>query len=250
MSYFGKNIRNIRNVKEMSQQAFAGMFELKRGTLGAYEEGRSEPRIETIIKIASHFNISIDDLLTTELTINKLLKFKNDLAPERTLNTEYFPEVSCIVPASEQDYIRYFDKPHFIEGLPCLRLPVNPDRKFRAYVLTNMEMTGNDRSLRPNDIVIGEKIATEKFSNIESGSLVLGLMQDWLFLRKFYISGEKVILRAANKDIDDTEIKLADLKELWLVKYSILSRAPGSSSALANKLDYLEQEFKKLKEQL
>ena len=54
MSYFGKNIRKIRNVKKLSQQAFAELFELKRGTLGAYEEERSEPRIETIIKIANH----------------------------------------------------------------------------------------------------------------------------------------------------------------------------------------------------
>ena len=50
MSFFGKNIRKIRTVKSLSQQSFAEMFELKRGTLGAYEEGRSEPKIDTIIE--------------------------------------------------------------------------------------------------------------------------------------------------------------------------------------------------------
>ena len=54
MSLFGKNIRKIRNVRNMSQQSFADLFDLKRGTLGAYEEGRSEPRIETILKIANY----------------------------------------------------------------------------------------------------------------------------------------------------------------------------------------------------
>ena len=55
MSYFGKNIRKIRSLKSLSQQAFAELFDLKRGTLGAYEEGRSEPKLETLIKIASNF---------------------------------------------------------------------------------------------------------------------------------------------------------------------------------------------------
>ena len=57
MSYFGKNIRKIRSLKSLSQQAFAELFDLKRGTLGAYEEGRSEPKLETLIKIANYFSI-------------------------------------------------------------------------------------------------------------------------------------------------------------------------------------------------
>ena len=63
MSFFGKNIKKIRSVKNLSQQAFADLFDLKRGTLGAYEEGRSEPKIDTIIKVAKYFSIGIDSLL-------------------------------------------------------------------------------------------------------------------------------------------------------------------------------------------
>jgi len=85
MSFFGKNIRKIRSVKTLSQQAFAELFDLKRGTLGAYEEGRSEPKIETIIKIANYFSIPIDDLLTRELTVNELLKFKSSLSEQYEL---------------------------------------------------------------------------------------------------------------------------------------------------------------------
>ena len=79
MSFFGKNIKKIRGVKGLSQQAFADLFDLKRGTLGAYEEGRSEPKIETIIKIANYFSITIDHMLTAELTVNQLLRFNDQL---------------------------------------------------------------------------------------------------------------------------------------------------------------------------
>ncbi|MDT0644315.1 helix-turn-helix transcriptional regulator [Zunongwangia sp. F363] len=250
MSYFGKNIRKIRNAKKLSQQAFAETFDLKRGTLGAYEEERSEPRIETIVKIANYFSISIDDLLTKELTGDKLLKFKDNLPLQGTLKNKSFPKVPCIVPASQQDYIQHYDKPYFIEDLPSLCVPVDPKGVFRGFVISNEDNLENERGFRPNDIVIGEKVEEEDYSKTENGSLVFTLVKERLSLRKLYILGEKVTLKAANKEIEDTEISLTDLKELWLIKYTFMKRVTDNTSALANKLDYLEQEFKKLKEQL
>ncbi|MDB4174222.1 hypothetical protein N9811_05425 [Bacteroidia bacterium] len=40
------------------------MFDLKKGMLGANEEGRSEPKIDTFIKVSKHFKVSRDPLLT------------------------------------------------------------------------------------------------------------------------------------------------------------------------------------------
>ncbi|MEP5132314.1 helix-turn-helix domain-containing protein, partial [Nonlabens ulvanivorans] len=110
MSFFGKNIKKIRGIKSLSQQAFADLFDLKRGTLGAYEEGRSEPKIETIIKIANYFSISIDDILTAELTVNQLLKFNDrlTLTPEE-LEREQFAQVPCITEKLADDYLEYYD---------------------------------------------------------------------------------------------------------------------------------------------
>jgi transcriptional regulator with XRE-family HTH domain len=72
MSYFGRNIRKIRNAKKISQTAFADLFNLKRGSIGAYEEGRAEAKIDTIIEIADYFQLSLDQLLRKELTINEI----------------------------------------------------------------------------------------------------------------------------------------------------------------------------------
>jgi DNA-binding XRE family transcriptional regulator len=79
MSYFGKNIRKIRIVKKMSQTEFADLFDLKRTALGSYEEGRAEAKIDTVIKIADHFHLSLDQLLRKELTINEIFHFRDDL---------------------------------------------------------------------------------------------------------------------------------------------------------------------------
>lgn len=72
MSYFGKNIRKIRTAKKISQTAFADLFNLKRGSIGAYEEGRAEAKMDTIIEIADYFQLTLDQLVRKELTINEI----------------------------------------------------------------------------------------------------------------------------------------------------------------------------------
>ena len=57
LSFVGENIRRIRQAKSISQAEFAALFGLGRPAVGAYEEGRSEPKIDTIIQIANHFSL-------------------------------------------------------------------------------------------------------------------------------------------------------------------------------------------------
>ncbi|TXI87309.1 MAG: XRE family transcriptional regulator [Chryseobacterium sp.] len=73
MSFFGTNIKKIRQVKGLSQKAFADLFDLNRGVISSYEEGRAEPKIETILKVANHFNVNLDKLLTEILQVNQLV---------------------------------------------------------------------------------------------------------------------------------------------------------------------------------
>jgi transcriptional regulator with XRE-family HTH domain len=73
MSFFGTNIKKIRQVKGLSQKAFADLFNLNRGVISAYEEGRAEPKIDTLLKVAHHFNLDINDFLTKTLQVNNLV---------------------------------------------------------------------------------------------------------------------------------------------------------------------------------
>lgn len=75
MSYVGKNIKKIRSVKNLNQTQFAEIFDLKRASIGAYEEGRAEPKIATLTEIAKKFGISVDELLNKELSVNDLFHF-------------------------------------------------------------------------------------------------------------------------------------------------------------------------------
>ena len=88
MSFFGANIKTIRQAKGLSQQAFADLFELTRGVIGAYEEGRSEPKISTLLTVVHYFNLDLDKFLTVPLTIDDLNKPENFEKFQLSFNSE------------------------------------------------------------------------------------------------------------------------------------------------------------------
>jgi transcriptional regulator with XRE-family HTH domain len=249
MSFFGKNIKKIRGVKGLSQQAFADLFDLKRGTLGAYEEGRSEPKIDTLIKIANHFSIAIDGLLTAELTVNQLLQFNDNLAlsPEH-LDREVFAQIPCISEKTAHDYLEYYDNSAFIDDLPKISLPLNIEKEFRAYTVSNLEMTSHDKGLYPKDVVIGEKVPFSVIKKLNNGTVVLCVCNQSLILRRLYSTDKGLVLRADHKNLDDIKIATKDVKELWRVRYVFYRRLPEISSDFEDKLALLELQMRELKE--
>ena len=78
MSFIGRNIKKIRTTKGLSQTEFGKIFGITRGSIGSYEEGRAEPKIETLKTIANKFSISLDAIITAELTVNQLSGFNPD----------------------------------------------------------------------------------------------------------------------------------------------------------------------------
>ena len=249
MSNFGQNIRKIRNVKKLSQQAFAELFDLKRATLGAYEEARSEPRIETIIKIANHFSISIDDLLTENLTINKLLRFKEDIDFSGSFYEEQLSSVPCIFPQLEIEYIRQCDDQAFVEELPKLRLPLLSNSRKRAFIVSNFEMSSKHNGITPNDMVIGEWRDLERLEEIEPDALVLVVTNHRLILRKLELK-DQLNLVASNTGFDPIELDKKEIKEIWEIKHVFLNHIPEMETDFRHKLSYLEHEIKNLKKYL
>ena len=88
MSKIGKNIRKIRTTKGLSQTEFGKLFGLTRGSIGSYEEGRAEPRIDTLLQIANKFSISLDEITSKDITVNQLSGFNLDFIPSTRPDTK------------------------------------------------------------------------------------------------------------------------------------------------------------------
>ena len=247
MSFFGKNIKKIRKVKGLNQHAFAELFGLKRATLGAYEEGRSEPKIDTVIKVANYFSILIDDLLRSELTVNQLLQFKEDLTLEiEKLEKESILNIPIVTGKNQTDYLKYCDKPKFVKDLPVICLPVESNSDLRAFTVHNLEMTSGETGIYPGNIVIAEKYPIDLVHLIKKTDLVVAIVEDELVLRYAEKKDDLLILEAAHKNISAKNILIQNIKELWLVKHVFLMNLPKLKDTFEEKLIFLEKELAKL----
>jgi len=58
----GKNIRDLRLERGLSQEALAGLCNFSNTTLSAYENSRKIPNLTTVARIAKHLNVDIERL--------------------------------------------------------------------------------------------------------------------------------------------------------------------------------------------
>ena len=93
--YLAENIKHLRESKFLTQKEFAEIVgDNTQSAVGNWEAGRREPELKIIIKIAEFFQVSLDDLILTELKPPvplhvkniKYMRKKNDMKQEDMAN--------------------------------------------------------------------------------------------------------------------------------------------------------------------
>jgi transcriptional regulator with XRE-family HTH domain len=177
MTQIGKNIKKIRNVKQLSQQAFAELFNLTRGNISSYEDLRAEPGVEVILKIANYFCIPLADLIEKDLSVNRLLHYNTGLVVEaerlktacRLVQIPYVP-VSCI-----DDYVQHRSEDAFMQKLPVLTVPGGLKSKSVAIETEDARNLPSGFEFHNGDILIFEPVTRENIHRITDR---LGMMAD------------------------------------------------------------------------
>ncbi len=84
--YISQNIRFLLSNFRLKQDEFGALFNLKKGVVSTYVSGNTKPKVDTLIEIAEHFSISIDDLLKKDLSKDGVLleKSNKNIAPPIT----------------------------------------------------------------------------------------------------------------------------------------------------------------------
>lgn len=68
MSFIPQNLRYLRKLAELSQQALAKKVGLNRGNIASYEKGAAEPNTKNLLKIVRFFNIDVIDFVEKDLS--------------------------------------------------------------------------------------------------------------------------------------------------------------------------------------
>jgi transcriptional regulator with XRE-family HTH domain len=259
MSHIGTNIRKIRGVKNLNQSAFAELFNLKRPSVGAYEEGRAEPKISTIIDIAKHFGISIDDLLTKELSVNDLYRFdifREDLLNDSKNNlTPSIPSVALIpVPFVSNnllpDYLKSSDKSKAIDSLDPLYLPLAKGAHYCAFEISDNSMLANQSGFSAGDILIGEKPNHFNIDNLESNRTYLFETSTNLWVRTLVHATEHdFVLKPNNPSLYQHPIQKKDIQDVWQIK-ALFTKNISSPTDSDERLQLLQDQIQSIQQQI
>ena len=82
MVTFGQRLKELRKEQCLSQDKLAELLNVSRQSYSRYENGISEPELNTIVKIADIFNVSLDYLLcrtNNKYNLNMLNKYNKDI---------------------------------------------------------------------------------------------------------------------------------------------------------------------------
>lgn len=250
------NLKFLRKKAGYTQAQLAEKLNIKRSLIGAYEEGRAEPRLSTLVNIAQVFGITLDKLITINLSEDTSLE--RSTAVNRTGNMrvlaitvdkedkEYIELVQLKASAG---YLNGYADAEFIEELPRFRLPMlNTIGTHRAFEIKGDSML----PIASGTVIIGKYI--EDWSEIKDGTpcIVVSQTEGVVFKRVYNkIKNESALrLHSDNPVYDPYEVGVDDVHEIWEAKAYISSTFPiadFSISKLTSIVLDLQQEVIKMK---
>jgi len=93
LSIFSKNLKRLRKSREMYQVGLAKELSIAKSNISVYEAGTSDITLTPLIKIADYFNVSITELVSTEITPENFMKSE----------TSFFEKVSIDMKSIDTD---------------------------------------------------------------------------------------------------------------------------------------------------
>lgn len=228
MVKLNENIRILRKRLALTQDQFAQQLGIKRSLVGAYEEGRAEPRLELLQKMAEVFSISVDQLIGID--------FSTDTAPSLPSTMRGKDVLVVTVDASQKQniefvplkaaagYLNGYADTEYVKELPHFSLPNLRQGTYRAFEISGDSML----PLMPGTIVIGEYV--EDLKNIKSGkTYVLVTQREGIVYKRVFNYLEEngnLFLVSDNRHYAPYQLSGADVIEVWVAKAYISVQFP------------------------
>lgn len=223
MNFLSKNIKHLRQLKNLSQEAFADYLKVTRSRIGSYEENRSSPSVDFLIELSSFFNIPIDILIKNDLTKTKdtsFIEVGNTKILFPIMVNEENENLIEIVPAkASAGYLLGYDDPEYIEQLKKIKLPFLPSGKHRAFPIKGDSML----PMKNGSYVVAEFV--EDIFSVKSGdSYIIVTKNDGMTYKRLYNLLEEngtLLLKSDNREYQAYEVPIEEILELWKFTCSI-----------------------------
>ncbi|WP_337040354.1 XRE family transcriptional regulator [Emticicia sp. 17c] len=244
------NIAHLRKLKELSQGNLAETLNVPRTTLGSWEEGKSSPSIEGLTALARFFDISVDTLISMDLSSVTDIKSLVEIGGKRVL----FPivvdkhgnDMIELVPVkASAGYLTGYTNPEYIQSLPRISLPYIAHGKYRGFPIVGDSMP----PLEKGAFVIGKYL--ENVSEIKDGKTYVILTQNdglvYKRILKFNKSDGYLMLHSDNSYYMPYKIPFEEIFEIWEFVCSINPSDQQPSDLAFSVLQSIQQDVQAIK---
>lgn len=223
-----KNLKFLRGNAQMTQADLAEKLGLQRTMISAYEDGRSEPKLNTLGVIAELFQTSIDELLYHDIQDlgRKIQPSKQVKVLAITVDKNDEEQIPMVAQKASAGYLNGYADPEYVENLPQFSIPtLSRHATYRAFELSGDSML----PLVPGTVVIGSYV--EQLAEIKSGKtyVLVTITEGVVYKRVFNYLNEngKLFLVSDNEHYKPYEVRGEDVLEVWEAKAFISTDFPS-----------------------
>ncbi|MEL1255888.1 LexA family transcriptional regulator [Flavobacterium sp. DGU38] len=215
MSLFSDNIRALRVKQKISQEKLAENLGITRGRYVKYEDGTSEAPYEILKKIAQHYHISIDLLLSVDIrkidTYDLLKLEDNRLILPIQVNREGENFIELVTQKVKAGYLNGYADPEYIENLQQISLPFLGPGKHRGFPVEGDSMPPHE----DGSIIIGRYV--ERLGEVQDGKTYILITKNEGMVYKRLNKNKKnaLVLESDNSFYPQYEVKVSDIVEIW-----------------------------------
>lgn len=232
----------------MTQDDLAGKIGVNRPVIGSYEEGRAEPKIAILIKLAALFSVSVDNLVTTDISAQGAAGLiTNSILPKilTTVVNDRNEELIAVVPAkASAGYLNGYADPEYIESLPRFSLPlaeISRDRSYRAFQIRGDSM----EPVPSGSYIIGEYL--NDWHTLKDGKTYIVITRDegMAYKRVYLHPGGELWLKSDNPVYEPYSVHTNRILEIWRAVGYISTMMPEPETPSLGKLTEMVLELKK-----
>ncbi|MFZ4262218.1 XRE family transcriptional regulator [Sphingobacterium sp. HJSM2_6] len=228
MSNISSNLKFLRKKKGLTQQQFADLMEIKRASVGAYEEDRAEPKYELLKKIAEFYELSMDELANDVIDDKWKPTHKSNASNLRvlsvTVDAQDRENIELVPVKASAGYLNGYGDPEFVKELPKFSLPIFSQGTYRAFEIKGDSML----PLPSGSLVICEYV--ENWHDIKVGSTYVVVSgNDGIVYKRIgqkFKEDKGLKLVSDNKSYDPYWIEPNDLLEVWKAKAFVSTELP------------------------
>jgi transcriptional regulator with XRE-family HTH domain len=230
MVKINENIRFIRKQLGFTQDQFAQKLGIKRSLVGAYEEGRAEPRLELLQAMASLVGSSVDKIISEDLTASgDTSRVTRDYPRGKevlvvTVDGHDKDNIELVPHKAAAGYMNGYADPEFVKELPHFKLPMLKQGTYRAFEISGDSML----PILPGTIIIGEHV--DNLKDLRNGrTYILVTKQEGIVYKRIFNyldQNGKLFLVSDNRQYAPYQVDGDEVVEAWASKAYISVQFP------------------------